>query len=128
MSRRLFVLILATLFLPNRAHASSYGVVQGVIADDVGGPLPQAHISIQRGDGSIVRSTESGGMGFYRMNDLLPGNYTLTAGHRGYKSESTRVSVTAGRETTVSIQLHTRTSLMPAAPPSAMAAAALSSR
>ena len=108
MPRRLFILILATLLFPHRAYSASDGVVQGVIADDVGGPLPEAHVSLQRRDGSIVKSTESGGMGFYRI-ELPPGDYTLTASHRGYRPESTRVSVVSGKETTVSIQLRTRT-------------------
>jgi len=128
MPRRLFILILATLLFPHRAYSASDGGVQGVIADDVGGPLPQAHVSVQRRDGSIVKSTESGGMGFYSIGELPPGDYTLTADHRGYRPESTRISVAAGKETTVSIQLRTRTSFMPASPPRAMAAAGQSSR
>ena len=127
MPRRLFIVILATVLLSHRVYSASGGVVQGVIADDVGGPLPEAHVSVQRRDGSIVKSTESGGMGFYRI-ELPPGDYTLTASHRDYRPESTRISVAAGKETTVSIQLRTRTSLMAASPPGAMATAGQSSR
>lgn len=126
MRRQLFILILATLLFAHRAHSAPRGWVQGVIADDVGGPLPQAQVSVERRDGSIVRSTESGGMGFYRIGELPPGDYTLTASHHGYRSESTRISVASGKETTASIQLRTRTTITVSALRIAVSAAAQS--
>jgi hypothetical protein len=106
MPRRLFLIILATLLFSQHASPATGGVIQGIIADDVGGPLPAARVSIQRADRSLVRSTESGGMGFYRFDELPVGTYTLTASHPGFASASARVSVASGKETTLSLQLH----------------------
>jgi hypothetical protein len=110
MTRSLPLLILMIALIPLRAHAATYGVVDGIIADDVGGPLPSARVSIQRVHGTLPRYTESGGMGFYLFADLPAGTYTITASHPNFESASARVSVASGRKTDASLQLRLRRS------------------
>jgi hypothetical protein len=110
MTRSLQLLILAIVLIPIRARAAGSGVVDGIIADDVGGPLPSARVSIQRVHGALPRYTESGGMGFYLFADLPAGTYTLTATHPNFESASVRVSVTSGQKTEASLQLRLRRS------------------
>lgn len=126
MRDRIILLIFTILLFPHRASPAAGGIVQGIIADDVGGPLPSARVSVARPDGSVVRSTESGGMGFYLINELPAGTYTLTASHRDFVSESKRVSVVSGKETTVSVQLRARRSARFPSVPARVSAAAQS--
>jgi Carboxypeptidase regulatory-like domain len=110
MTRWLRPLILAIVLIPVQGHAATFGVVDGIIADDVGGPLPSARVSIERVHGALSRYTESGGMGFYLFADLPAGTYTITASHPNFESASVRVSVTSGQKTEVSLQLRLRRS------------------
>jgi hypothetical protein len=110
MTRSLQLLILVIAVIPLRSYAATYGFVDGIIADDVGGPLPSARVSIQRVHGALPRYTESGGMGFYLFADLPGGTYTITASHPNFEAASVRVSVASGQKTEASLQLRLRRS------------------
>mgnify|MGYP005836594819 CR=1 FL=1 len=55
--------------------------------------------------GPVNRTLRTDATGFFGAADLLPGNYTLTAGLAGYLSRSSNVTVTVGAVATQDFQL-----------------------
>lgn len=80
---------------------SSMAVVEGIVTDDAGVPLPGANVRVadtQRG-----ASTEANGR--YRLASLPPGEVTLVASFIGYESERQTVRLRAGAVRTLNFQL-----------------------
>jgi hypothetical protein len=65
-------------------QASSGGLI-GDIADGNSGKLPNTSILVKHGATGFSRSTVTDGDGGYRIEDLLPGEYTVTAQHAGFR-------------------------------------------
>jgi Carboxypeptidase regulatory-like domain/TonB dependent receptor len=64
---------------------ASSGSLIGDIADDSSKPLPGTFLSVQHGATGFSRSTFTDSHGGYRMEDLLPGGYTVIAQHAGFR-------------------------------------------
>lgn len=88
---------------------TTYGIVSGQVKDgDTGLPLNNAVITVS--DGSLTRTQQTDGAGFYRMSDLVPGNYAVKAEYSGYKTVSGAFQAKAGDMIVFSPQLYSTNS------------------
>ncbi|HEV7473151.1 MAG TPA: TonB-dependent receptor [Pyrinomonadaceae bacterium] len=80
------------------------GSIAGTVTDSNGGILPNAKVTVE--GGQAATSTQSTDQGTYRVDNLLPGTYTVTVEQAGFKkSVSQGVIVNVGREATVNPKL-----------------------
>src|SRR5258708_3862969 len=63
------------------------GTVQGVITDQSGAILPGVSVSVRNMDTNQARNVLSNETGTYIAPLLSPGNYEVTAGYTGFKTE-----------------------------------------
>ncbi|HEY4818618.1 MAG TPA: TonB-dependent receptor [Candidatus Acidoferrum sp.] len=96
--KRILSAILAVLLpaLPALAQERK-GTVAGTVRDEANGTLPSALIELQ----PLGRKMASDGQGQFRMADVPPGEYTLTASYVGFASFTTSVKVDAGQTVNV---------------------------
>lgn len=81
--RRLAVLVLAAL--PGSAQVSS-GSLLGDVRDEKAAPVSGVSIVVQNNGTGFSRSAASNAFGSYRIDDLLPGAYTVIAEHNGFQT------------------------------------------
>ncbi len=92
-----FALASLLLFLGvGRLAAQTSGKVEGRIRDEAGAPIPSAQVTI---DGTAFGAVANG-QGYYFINNVPAGSYTLTAKFVGYKSfQITGFKVVSGQIT-----------------------------
>jgi len=71
--------------LPMGAQVSA-GSLLGDVQDEKGGSLAGVAIVARRSDTGFTSSTSTNAYGSYRIDDLLPGAYTVTAEHHGFQT------------------------------------------
>lgn len=86
------VLVLAFVFT---AFAQETGDIKGVVNDREGEPLPQVNIVLQ--GTTMGAATDMDGA--FVINNVPPGDYTITAMYIGYKKKSAEITVSAGETT-----------------------------
>ncbi len=80
-----FLALLMVLALPMEAQVSS-GSVLGDVRDEKGASLSGVVIQATNNATGFARTATTGGFGSYRIDDLLPGAYTVTAQHDGFQT------------------------------------------
>jgi hypothetical protein len=111
-SKQLIDCLLATLFaallLANGGlHAQDFrGSLLGTVSDTSGGRIDGAVIEVRAHDSSSERRSVSDGHGQFRLDDLLPGTYSLTVQGAGFTEARSEVSiiVSSVREIAVTLQ------------------------
>src|SRR5687768_12795323 len=100
LTRRAFIVIaffsLLSAITPARAHAQATGSLSGLVTDESGGTIPGATVEAKNTATGLVRTTVTGGDGFYSLPLLQPGRYSVKATLTGFKSavrEGIEVSV-----------------------------------
>lgn len=77
------------------------GTLQGYVTNSAtGGAISGAKIAVNNGAATLTNSS-----GFYKMTNVAPGSYTLTASASGYTRSSSTVSVSTNTTTTASFKL-----------------------
>jgi hypothetical protein len=90
------LLLLAFTLLPTAYAQETTGAIQGTVTDPTGAIVTGATV-IATGDKLIQPATATtDSHGFYRLNALPPGNYTLAVSGRGMKAKATDLNLTAG--------------------------------
>src|SRR6267378_4888352 len=80
------------------------GSIGGVVTDSNGGALPNAKVTVEGQQAST--SAQTNDQGVYKVDNLLPGTYTVTVEQAGFKKVVSKgVIVNVGRESTVSPKL-----------------------
>ncbi|MEP6818419.1 MAG: carboxypeptidase-like regulatory domain-containing protein, partial [bacterium] len=80
------------------------GSIGGVVTDSNGGALPNAKVTVEGQQAST--STQTNDQGVYKVDNLLPGTYTVTVEQAGFKKVVSKgVIVNVGRESTISPKL-----------------------
>ena len=79
----MFFLVLAAL--PGAAQVSS-GSLLGDARDEKAAPVSGVSIVVQNNDTGFSRSAATNAFGSYRIDDLLPGAYTVIAEHNGFQT------------------------------------------
>jgi hypothetical protein len=91
-TRSLFVRIslcgLLLFMLSLTAHAQFKAGIQGTVKDSSGGLVPGARIILINLENNKTQETETSDEGYYRVSNLAPGTYKLTAEKTGYKVSS----------------------------------------
>src|SRR5438132_5415656 len=81
--------VLLLLFIPALSHCQvSSGSLLGDVHDEKGASIPAVIITVRNSDTGFIRKSVSNAFGGYRVDDLLPGTYTVTAQHEGFQSAS----------------------------------------
>jgi hypothetical protein len=118
-----FIFILNAL-CPIPANAQVTGAtLSGLIADEQGGPVPSATVSIKNLGTGVVREVVSNSDGFYSAPNLLPGNYEVTITDKGFQKFIQRdVTLTVGSTQSLNVTLKVgsvnESVVVTAAPPS----------
>ena len=78
------------------------GTISGTVTEEgTGTPIAGASVSTQPATTIAISDTQ----GNYKIDDVAPGSYTLTASASGYTDDSTNVTVTAGQTSTANLAL-----------------------
>jgi len=75
------------MFAVGTATAQFKAGIQGTVTDTAGGRVPDATITLTNKETSKTQTVTSSDEGFYRFNQLAPGNYSLTAEKSGFKKQ-----------------------------------------
>jgi len=82
------------------------GSLAGVVQDSSGKRVPSATVVVQSaGAQSIRRETRSDGSGEFRVEELLPGTYTLTVTAPGFAAAKRDVSIAVTTSLTATVTL-----------------------
>jgi hypothetical protein len=90
------LLLLALALLPKAFAQETTGAIQGIITDPTGAVVAGA-VVVATSDKLIKPATATtDSHGFYRLNALPPGNYTLNVSGSGMKAKATDLNLLAG--------------------------------
>jgi hypothetical protein len=93
--------ILIPLLVPGAVLSQAVGGVRGVVHDSLGGVVSSAHVSIR----GVGIPTTSDSAGAFRLRDIPPGSAVLEARRLGYRPTSIPVTIAAGSELSVDVDL-----------------------
>jgi hypothetical protein len=97
---------LTLIFTANAWPQASTGGLIGDVADENSKRLPNISITVQHGATGFSRSSMTDSQGAYRIEDLLPGEYTITAQHDGYRKVTiSSIAVEVDRKTRLDFTL-----------------------
>jgi hypothetical protein len=68
-----------------QAHSGPGHRLVGTVKDALGRPLPDAKISLQGADGSVIKTARSNGNGTFSFADVRPGTYAVMATLSGFR-------------------------------------------
>jgi len=99
---RFLFAIVFIVFAPLSSYAQSLSAINGEIKDaETGNGLPGANIILQ----GTNRGASSAADGGFRITRVKPGSYTLIASLLGYKTEQRSLTLAAGEELSIDLQL-----------------------
>lgn len=99
------LLLVMFVSLPGASAQETTAAVQGLVTDPSGAVVPNASI-VAEGDKLIAKATTTtDSHGFYRLNALPPGTYTLTVSGGGMKAKATDLVLLAGDLPNLNIKL-----------------------
>ncbi len=85
LSIRAMLVLSCVTFFAAAAHAQFKASIQGTILDSKGGVVAGAKVTVTNQNTGVVRETTASDQGFYRINELPPGSYTVTVEASGFK-------------------------------------------
>jgi hypothetical protein len=101
-----FYVLLIFLYLPPLAAQINTANLSGTVADDSGGVIVAAAVTIENEATGARRSTVTDGGGRFHLPQLPPGPYTLTVQMSGFETEVRRgLALSVGREAVVNVVL-----------------------
>lgn len=102
-----FVLSLAVFSAPQPALSqTTYGSIVGLAKDPSGAVLPGTAVTITNEGTRDARESKTDSTGFYRVPNLLPGFYTVSAQLQGFKTwTSTGIEVRLNQAATIDINM-----------------------
>jgi len=107
-SQKLFVTVWVCLMFCGTASWTQVttGTISGTVSDSTGAVIPGANISIRNVDTGVTRDVIADASGRYRAQQLLLGNYDVTATSAGFQTlVRSGITLTVGREATVDLVL-----------------------
>src|SRR5712664_1706946 len=95
--RALLTLACVALFAA-AAHAQFKASIQGTVQDAKGGIVAGAKVTVTNQGTGAIRETTASDQGFYRINELPPGSYTVTVEAAGFKKTVSKNIVVQAEE------------------------------
>jgi TonB-dependent receptor len=96
-----FAVTVFTIFVPSLFAQSDKGSFSGRVTDSSGAVLQGAKVELQPAGATAVTNAQ----GSYFINNLAPGQYTITVIYVGFSPFTQTVNVTAGQTATVEVKL-----------------------
>jgi hypothetical protein len=90
------LLLLAFTLLPTAFAQETTGAIQGTVTDLTGALVVDAKITATSDKLIQPATSTTDSHGFYRLNALPPGNYTITVAGGGMRAKATDLNLTAG--------------------------------
>lgn len=81
------------------------GTIQGVVTDPAGAVVEKADVTVRQVTTNFVLHDQTDEAGFYRLPQLLPGEYTVTADHSGFQKSTVSLTLTVGQVAQLDISL-----------------------
>jgi hypothetical protein len=100
--------ILTLLLYPQTiavAQTTISGELTGVVTDPSGAVVPGIHVRLRSNSKGTTQSTTTDQEGTYQFSFLLPGSYTLTVSHLGFRETNQEVNVSVGPPGTRNVPL-----------------------
>src|SRR5689334_12505042 len=82
------IFVLSSLCATARAQVASASLL-GEVHDETGAVAPDVTVSARHNETGFVRIAVTGTQGAYRLDELLPGAYTVTAEKPGFRTLTT---------------------------------------
>ena len=82
-----------------------FGTVEGIVSDEEGNPVVNARVSLRRDRRGFGQRTRTDENGYYAFEDVLAGDYMISASARGFFKSTADVSVIANETTEVNFTL-----------------------
>lgn len=79
------------------------GSFSGTVTDPTGGVVPNAEISIRNVATGVISTTTANADGFYRVPNLVPGNYEISASKAGFSQATATATLTVGNAQVVNL-------------------------
>src|SRR5712664_664425 len=95
--RALLTLACVALFAA-AAHAQFKASIQGTVQDAKGGIVAGSKVTVTNQGTGAIRETTASDQGFYRINELPPGSYTVTVEAAGFKKTVSKNIVVQAEE------------------------------
>jgi len=111
MMKKVFVFVLALCFAVLTASAfaqdiQTKGSIGGTVTDPNGAVVPGATVTATGPEAD--RTTTTADNGIFKIDNLIPGNYSVKVTNQGFKTASvSNVQVLVGKEATLIIKLET---------------------
>jgi outer membrane receptor protein involved in Fe transport len=108
LSVRAFLVLACVVLFAVGAQAQFKASIQGTVMDSKGGAVAGAKITVTNQDTAVSHDAVSSDQGFYRVTELPPGKYTVTAESAGFKKFSSKdieVEAEASRGLDISLQV-----------------------
>ena len=90
----LFVLVIAST---SHAQIVETGTITGVVRDNSGAVIPDAHVAVRNSDTGLATNTITDAQGLYVSPPLKPGNYTIEIDVPGFKTIVEKVRLEVGQ-------------------------------
>src|SRR5579862_988963 len=105
------VLTVALLAAVPVAAQGSRDTLSGAITDTAGGVVPDAAVGIKNVGTGQLTATRTDSAGIYRVPDLAPGTYEVSASADGFSKGVAAVTIVAGTQPVANLQLRRGLSL-----------------
>jgi hypothetical protein len=99
------LIVLASCVLLTAQNVVLTGSLGGLVTDPSGAVVPSASVVVQNLATGVQQSAATNHAGLYRFPVVMPGNYSVTAGLKGFRDVQVLVRVLVGNTTSQDIKL-----------------------
>ena len=103
--RRLFGVLVLSLFAAACSYAQFSGNIEGIILDPSGAAVAGASAQVRNLDTGVVHSMTSSPSGNYSFSNLPPGSYLLSVSAKGFRTTEVRVTLSTAQLQGVNVTL-----------------------
>jgi hypothetical protein len=107
--QRLFLLLASLVFVlaasPLSAQIVETGTITGVVKDNSGAVIADAHVTVRNADTGLANSTVTDAQGLYVLPQLKPGNYTVEIEVPGFTTVVEKVRLEVGQRSSADATL-----------------------